>query len=90
MVYYSLVFMSSIEHVETYIKQRKVVAYVLSEPYTVMDFGKLLEKLLHASAQKNYALAAELGYDVSYISKWITKSMLPANKNVNVICESIA
>lgn len=90
MVYYSLVFMSSILYVETYIKQRKVVAFVLSEPYTVMDFGKLLEKLLHASAQKNYALAAELGYDVSYISKWITKSMLPANKNVNVICESIA
>lgn len=60
------------------------------EHYEPMDFGKLLEKLIQLSAQKNYALAAHLGYDVSYISKWINKSMLPANKNIQNICTHIA
>lgn len=60
------------------------------EYYEVMEFGKLLERLLQISGQKNYALAAQLGYDVSYISKWTTKSNLPANKNITVIIEGIA
>lgn len=60
------------------------------EQYTLMDFGKLLEKLIHLSEQKNYALATYLGYDVSYISKWITKNILPASKNIHSICDNIA
>lgn len=61
----------------------------MNESYKIMEFGKLLEYLLQISGQKNYALAAQLGYDVSYISKWITKSNLPANKNMAVIIEGI-
>ncbi len=53
-------------------------------------FGKLLEKLIQISNQKNYALANALGYDVSYISKWISGSILPANKNATTICHNIA
>lgn len=54
------------------------------------DFGKLLDRLILISNQKNYALANALGYDVSYISKWINGSMLPASKNCNHVCRSIA
>ena len=32
-----------------------------------MEFGKNIEKLIQFSGQKNYSLAKELGYDVSYI-----------------------
>ena len=53
-------------------------------------FGKLLEKLIQISNQKNYALANALGYDVSYISKWISGSILPANKSATTICHNIA
>lgn len=41
----------------------------MNESYKIMEFGKLLEYLLQISGQKNYALTAQLGYDVSYISK---------------------
>ena len=43
-----------------------------------MEFGKNIEKLIQFSGQKNYSLAKELGYDVSYISKWISGERLPA------------
>ena len=36
-----------------------------------IEFGKLIDKLIYFSGQKNYSLAMKLGYDVSYISKWI-------------------
>ncbi|MBS5181807.1 MAG: helix-turn-helix transcriptional regulator, partial [Streptococcus salivarius] len=55
-----------------------------------MEFGKNIEKLIQFSGQKNYSLAKELGYDVSYISKWISGSMLPASKNIKNICEKTA
>ena len=52
-----------------------------------MEFGKNIEKLIQFSGQKNYSLAKELGYDVSYISKWISGAMLPASKNIkNKMC----
>lgn len=62
----------------------------MNETYEVMEFGKLLERLLQISGAKNYALAAELGYDVSYISKWVNKSLLPSTKNTAAICTGIA
>ena len=55
-----------------------------------ITFGKLLEKLLHLSNQKKSSLAKALGYDVSYISKWISGAMLPASKNIKNICEKTA
>ncbi len=55
-----------------------------------MEFGKNIEKLIQFSGQKNYSLAKELGYDVSYISKWISGSMLPSSKNIKNICEKTA
>lgn len=36
-----------------------------------ITFGQLLEKLLYLSNQKKSVLAKELGYDISYISKWV-------------------
>ena len=54
------------------------------------EFGKLVEKLIYFSGQKNYSLASALGYDMSYISKWINSTMLPAAKNIKVICKKIA
>lgn len=44
-------------------------------------FGKRLEQLMLLSGQKNTALAEFLGYDVSYISKWIGAKSIPAIKN---------
>ena len=52
-----------------------------------ITFGYLLEKLLYFSKQKKTALARELGYDVSYISKWTSGKNLPIPKNINEICE---
>lgn len=53
-------------------------------------FGELLEKLLYLSNQQKGSLAKELGYDVSYISKWINSKNLPSSKNANLICRNIA
>lgn len=55
-----------------------------------ITFGKLLEKLLYLSNQKKSTLARELGYDVSYISKWISSKNLPSAKNINRICKNIS
>ncbi|WP_286312085.1 helix-turn-helix domain-containing protein [Romboutsia ilealis] len=52
-----------------------------------ITFGKLLEKLLHLSNQKKSSLAKALGYDVSYISKWITGKNLPTQKNISDVCK---
>lgn len=50
-----------------------------------IEFGKLIDKLIYFSGQKNYSLAMKLGYDVSYISKWINLNTLPSNKNIKNI-----
>lgn len=55
-----------------------------------ISFGQLLEKLMHLSDQKKSLLAKELGYDISYISKWINSKNLPSTKNINKICKTIA
>lgn len=55
-----------------------------------MEFGKLIGRLLNYTGTKNYALALELGYDVSYISKMINSKIYPSSKNANVICQKIA
>ena len=53
-----------------------------------ITFGKLLEKLLYLSNQKKSSLAKVLGYDVSYISKWITGKNLPTQKSISDICRT--
>lgn len=53
-------------------------------------FGQLLEKLLYLSNQKKGTLAKELGYDISYISKWINTKNLPSQKNISEICKTIS
>ncbi|MGL6106044.1 helix-turn-helix domain-containing protein [Romboutsia sp.] len=50
-------------------------------------FGNLLEKLLYLSNQKKSTLAKELGYDVSYISKWVNGKNLPTQKSISTICK---
>ena len=52
-----------------------------------IKFGNLLEQLLHLSNQKKSALAKELGYDVSYISKWIAGKNLPTQKSISDVCK---
>lgn len=54
------------------------------------EFGKLIEKLMYFSGEKNYSLAIELGYDVSYISKWINLTTLPTSKNIKNINKIVA
>lgn len=53
-------------------------------------FGQLLEKLLYLANQKKGTLAKELGYDISYISKWINTKNLPSQKNISEICKTTA
>lgn len=44
-------------------------------------FSNLLKHLMSITKLKNYTLAKELQYDESYISKWVTGSLLPTEKN---------
>lgn len=54
------------------------------------EFGKMISQLLKYVGAKNYALALDLGYDVSYISKIINSKIFPVSKNAGVICEKIS
>ena len=53
-------------------------------------FSKLLEDLMVEAELKNYMLAQELQYDVSYISKWVSGRMIPAEKSAKKILEGIS
>ena len=55
-----------------------------------ITFGNLLEKLLYVCNQKKTSLAKKLGYDISYINKWITSKNLPSSKRINEICANIS
>lgn len=43
-------------------------------------YGSLLRRLLEFTGTKLYAAAEAVGYDVSYVSKWCNKDLLPAAK----------
>ncbi len=58
--------------------------------YEKDEFGAIIGKLLKYTGAKNFALASELGYDVSYISKMINGKIYPASRNVSVICHKTA
>ncbi len=51
-----------------------------------ITFGCILGDLLHLSKQKKSSLAKQLGYDISYLSKWTSGKNLPIPKNINDIC----
>lgn len=55
-----------------------------------MTFGETLKALLDVSNIKQSQLAAHLGYDVSYISRWLNDSKLPSAKNNSAIFAQIA
>ena len=53
-------------------------------------FGGVLENLLYISKQKKSSLASYLGYDASYINKWVNSKNLPSFKRATEICEDIS
>ena len=53
-------------------------------------FSSLLKHLTSVAKLKNYTLAKELQYDESYISKWITGSLLPTEKTSEKIFRDIS
>ena len=53
-------------------------------------FSDLLEQLMLRAGLKNNALAQRLQYDVSYISKWISGRMLPAEKSIEKVLREIS
>lgn len=54
------------------------------------SFGSLLEQILVTAGIKNYTLAGELNYDVSYISKWLSGKSVPSGKNIENIARRVA
>lgn len=53
-------------------------------------FSKLLSYLMDVAELKNYTLANQLQYDVSYISKWINGQMLPGSKTEKTVLQGIS
>lgn len=53
-------------------------------------FSQLMERLMLMSNLKNYTLANELKYDVSYISKWVSGRMIPSEKNIDRVLHGIS
>lgn len=53
-------------------------------------FSGLLKHLMTVAKLKNYTLAKELQYDESYISKWVTGSLLPTEKTSEKIFRDIS
>ena len=53
-------------------------------------FSQILEQLMNLAEIKNAALAKALQYDVSYISKWISGRMLPAEKTKRNVLQRIS
>jgi|GEM_PF-4012519 len=53
-------------------------------------FGMTLQKMLKAAGLKNSTVAKATAYDVSYISKWVGGKVLPAEKNINAVCQALS
>ena len=54
------------------------------------QYAVLLKELLQYTQIKYGDLAEALGYDISYISKWVNGVRLPASKNIDHINQDIA
>ena len=55
-----------------------------------MEFAELLRELLYITHLKSGHMAAALGYDTSYISRWVNGIKLPSLKNNEDLLSSIA
>jgi len=55
-----------------------------------MNFGSNLKGILSATNLKMYNLADALGYDKSYISKWVNGAKLPPAKDIDALIDHIA
>lgn len=55
-----------------------------------MMFGQALQYLLDANGLKPIHMAAALGYDVSYVNRWLNNIKLPSLKNNDTLFDSIA
>ena len=55
-----------------------------------MTFGQTLKQLLNISGIKSAHLAAALGYDTSYISRWVNDIKLPSLRGNDDLFEKIA
>lgn len=55
-----------------------------------MTFGKTLQELTRLCGVKRCNLAGALGYDPSYISRWINGVKLPSLRNNDILFEQIA
>lgn len=53
-------------------------------------FSKLLKRLMNVAKVKNYTVASKLQYDESYISKWVTGALLPAEKTSEKVFMDLA
>ena len=49
---------------------------------TESSFSEEMKRLMQLTNMKNATVAAVLGYDVSYVSKWINGRNLPAAKTI--------
>ena len=54
-----------------------------------MSFGSMLKAILTVNDIKMYNLANALGYDKSYISKWVNGAKLPPSKDIDKLTERI-
>ena len=53
-------------------------------------FGELLRQLLNITNEKTYSLSKHLGYDTTYISKWLNGSRLPSERSSDKVIHDIA
>ena len=54
------------------------------------EFATLLHDLIKESGVKNLSVSNAVGYDLSYISKWLSGKMLPSDKSIDSITSDIA
>lgn len=55
-----------------------------------MTYGEFLKKLIIFTNTKIMVIANETGYDISYISKWCNKGILPATRTISVINKKLS
>lgn len=55
-----------------------------------MNFGEAIRVILYVNDLKAGNLAGALGYDISYISKWMNQTKLPSSKSAVSVCKDIA
>lgn len=55
-----------------------------------MTFGQAVKHILDINHIKMGVLANYLGYDISYLSKWVSDTKLPSSKSAEALCDTIA